>query len=438
MAEIEAFLRTGEAPPPAPEPRPVASLPPEGLSPPPEGASPPADPFLDLDLGPGRRSRPPAGGGFGRMARFHPIRRGLPLGRPLRPVRPVWPLRNRSLGGLPAGRADHPAGVGGGHPRLPLLLRLRMWLRLGLRPGLGLGLRPGPRPGLGLRLRPGLGRPSRLPRSARDPRRPGLPPEPPRWTLLRALALAAVLGVLLILPSLYPSRSTTPGGADHASAAPAGPGYSFLRRNRSGTPVRWNPCSPIYYVTNLSAAPAWAAADLQRAVVQISRATGILFVAKGSTTTFPGGGGDITAGGQAGPVVIAWADPAQTGRISLPAAPGRGAPAADSLARTEPIAATDQSTGRGVYVTGTVLIGAGADRLPQGFGPGGLGVLLLHELGHLMGLGNVNDAGQVMDAGVLSTPTSGLGSGDRAGLARLGTGSGCLQVPASATFQPAL
>ncbi len=358
MAEIEAFLRTGEAPPPAPEPRPVTSLPPEGVT-------PPADPFLD---GPPLRAVPGGrlhrGPWWRRLSRVNPIRHGLPLGR---------------SGGI--------------------VLMAREW---------------------------------RMRRRIRRGR--GLPAEPPKWTAARALAVVGVLGVLLLLPSILPGRSSGSGGSDHASAAPAGPGYSFLRLNRGGTPMRWNPCSPIYYVTDFSAAPSYAAADLQTAVEQVSRATGILFVDKGSTTTFPSGGGNIGADGQAGPVVIAWGSAAQTTQVNF----ASGATGADALARTEPIAAVDQNTGHGVFVTGTVLIGSGAGRLPQGFGPGGLGVLMLHELGHLMGLANVSTPGQVMSTHVLASATTGLGSADRAGLQRLGTASGCLKVPSQAAYEPAL
>jgi hypothetical protein len=253
--------------------------------------------------------------------------------------------------------------------------------------------------------------------------------------VLRVLLVVGVLAALLIVPSVWPvhpSATRATAGTDRASAAPAGSGYTFLRRNRSGTPVRWDPCQPLYYVTNLSSAPKFAARDLQAAISDISRATGIMFVDRGSTTSFPGGGSVIDPSGPAGPVVIAWGNPAQSAKIDFPS----GASGPDALARTEPIAETDQQGGRGVYVTGTVLVSSAAGRLNPGFAPGGLGVLLLHELGHLMGLGNVADAGQVMDTQVLSTPTTRLGPGDRAGLNRLGAASGCVTAPTSGTFQP--
>lgn len=381
MAEIEAFLRTGEAPPASPEPRPVASLPGADTD------APPIDPARPLGRGAGaggtgagagaRRRGGTAGtsgtGGTGWRSRFNPLRRG-PVGR------------------APGGRF------------------------------------------FGGRLTPGGRRWSAGGRGS--PARPGFPSPAPRWTVLRAIIVAAVLVGLLLIPEVFRSRSngsgSGSGGADHASAAPAGPGYRFLSRNRSGTPVRWNPCEPIYYVTDLAAAPTYAQGDLASAVSQISHATGILFVDRGSTTTVPVSGPIVNPDGTAGPVVIAWADPTQTSQLPTPA----GATGAASLAVTAPVESVDQSTGHGVYVTGTVLIGSGASRLPHGFTPGGLGVLFLHELGQLMGLGNVTAPAQVMDTAVLSTATTALGPGDLAGLKRLGTASGCLTVPSGGTLEP--
>lgn len=371
IAEIEAFLRTGEAPPAAPEPPPVTSLPVADFQ------VDDMDPGIGATVGHGAHS-----GLFGRVRSM--LRKG-PL--------PYGPGDGSRWSG---GVSSRPGGAGG-HGRGPG--------RLG--PSGGWSRATGP----------------------------GLPAEAPRWTPLRAVIVCAVLAALLVVPMLFSQRSSSgPGSADHASAAPAGPGYAFLRVNRSGTPVRWNPCSPVYYETDLKAAPAYAATDLQAAVSDMSRATGILFVDSGTTGAFPSNGPALIPGGQAGPVVIAWADPSQAAQIGIPV----GASGADALARSVPVAAVDQAAGHGVYVTGTVLISAAADRLPEGFGPGGLGVMLLHQLGHLVGLGNVHAPGEIMNTTVLSSATSSFGAGDLAGLNRLGTASGCLQVPTRPTYEPTL
>jgi hypothetical protein len=111
---------------------------------------------------------------------------------------------------------------------------------------------------------------------------------------------------------------------------------------------------------------------------------------------------------------------------------------ADGLARAEPVAEMDETTGHGIYVTGVIVVSDAARDLPGGFGPGGLGVLLLHALGHLLGLGNVGDQSQVMGTQTLTSKVTRLGQGDIAGLRCLGVGSGCLQAPHGGDLEPAL
>lgn len=273
----------------------------------------------------------------------------------------------------------------------------------------------------------------------------GPPAGAPRWTVLRVVLVVGFLAALLLVPVIWKRNSSgaNPDGTDHASAAPAGAGYRFLQVNRSGTPVRWNPCGTIHYQLDLSSAPSWAETDIGDAISSISMATGIQFAYDGPTDQFPDGQVPAGAGGsEPPPVVIAWANVAQTQQLNLaepgPAAPPDGgvsvgtagtAPGVDSLARTYPVMAKDDASGHGVYVTGSVVIGAAASSLSDGFGPGGAGVLLLHQLGRLVGLGDVSDPSEVMSTDVLATRVTGLGRGDLAGLARLGTRSGCLEEP---------
>lgn len=360
MAEIEAYLRTGEAPPPAPEP-----------------ASPSTLSTRPYDAG-----SPDEGSG----------------GRSL-------PGRARS-GGVRGGRRSRR-----GHHR-------------GDRPWQGLTFSSGS-PWARLRRRDAPA-----------------PPELPSWTPTRIVLVVAFLLGLLLIPVMWPQHhggTGTADGADQASRAPAGPGYAFLRVNPTGTPVRWNPCSPIPYQLDLAAAPSWAQTDIANAVARISQATGIAFDYQGTTNQMPTGQIPRGAGAAESPVVIAWASPQQSRSANLPVdlAPGSasGAADADSLARTVLLASADQATGRSVYVSGSVVISAAAGHLPAGFVPGGDGVLLLHELGRLLGLNDVPASGEVMSPQVLSSPVTDFGSGDRAGLERLGMSSGCLNTPANGTLE---
>jgi hypothetical protein len=78
-------------------------------------------------------------------------------------------------------------------------------------------------------------------------------------------------------------------------------------------------------------------------------------------------------------------------------------------------------------VSGVLILNANAG-LRSGFGGETWGQVMLHEFGHVMGLGHVGDAKQVMTP-VLELRPAAWGSGDRAGLRELGIGSPCLDVP---------
>lgn len=253
------------------------------------------------------------------------------------------------------------------------------------------------------------------------------------------MLLAAFVVGLVLVPVVWRASSKAPGpaGADRASPAPAGPGYSFLRVNRSGTPVRWDPCTPITYQLDLAGAPAWAQDDILGAITAVSDATGIQFAPDGTTNQFPAS--DVPPGTASAtpPVVIAWASGPQSAQLGLAAGDPSGVDA-DHLGRTVPVASYDQTSGRMVYITGSVVLGAAAGRLPGGFGPGGDGLLVLHQLGRLLGLGDVPDPSEVMDPAVLTTGVTALGAGDRAGLHRLGRASGCVSPPAGGVLQPVL
>ena len=79
------------------------------------------------------------------------------------------------------------------------------------------------------------------------------------------------------------------------------------------------------------------------------------------------------------------------------------------------------------FVSGSVAIDATATAgLPLTFGPSTMGALLLHELGHVVGLAHVNDRGQIMNHFV---SVGAFGTGDLAGLAELGKQQGCFSPP---------
>ena len=93
-----------------------------------------------------------------------------------------------------------------------------------------------------------------------------------------------------------------------------------------------------------------------------------------------------------------------------------------------PVAVRDGD--RHALVTGQVVLNAARTDLRPGFGDraDSWGAVLVHELGHVLGLAHVTDTTQMMSAAPGRGPIE-LGAGDRAGLARIGAGAGCLDVP---------
>jgi hypothetical protein len=194
--------------------------------------------------------------------------------------------------------------------------------------------------------------------------------------------------------------------------------YAFLAHD-GDRPVRYDPCTPIHYVANVALGPANALADLQEAVRRISAVTGISFVYDGPSAEVPAAHRGITENPRYPgwpPVLIGWANPSDSD-LFTPGAIGEGG-------------STWYGTpGHEVYVTGVIVLDASQNnRLAPGFGGSSLGAVLMHELGHLVGLDHVTDPSQLMYPTVTEKPAA-WGAGDTAGLAMLGRSNGCLTEP---------
>ncbi|MDQ6615237.1 MAG: hypothetical protein M3083_10930 [Actinomycetota bacterium] len=199
--------------------------------------------------------------------------------------------------------------------------------------------------------------------------------------------------------------------------------FSFLFLQPGGClPVRWNPCAPIHYVVNGGDASPEQLADIRSAVAAVTQATGIDFVSDGTSSERPRGRRDYQPslyGARWSPVLIEWIH--LGGGNSLTEAAGGGIPMAVN----------------GVDVSGVVLLNldahlAGNAPIPTGFGSGVTwGRILLHELGHVLGLGHVSGFEQIMHDPVTdqTSSTSAYGFGDLAGLRLVGKSAGCLTTP---------
>ncbi len=210
-----------------------------------------------------------------------------------------------------------------------------------------------------------------------------------------------------------------PSPLGHPAAAPAGSGgYAFEQTQTGSTtdPVTWDPCRAIHYVIS-GTAPAGAAQLVPQAVAAISRASGLHFVYDGTTKEQPSSAAraayqPTVYGARWAPLLISWTTPTQEadlagGIIGLGGAYGMTAP-----------------DGRITYVTGDVSLDAPqiAQVLARGGPPAAtMQAVVLHELGHALGLAHVSDPTQVMYPEAQIRVTA-LGAGDRRGLAALGTG----------------
>ena len=272
-----------------------------------------------------------------------------------------------------------------------------------------------------------------------------------RAPIIAAIAVAAlVLGAVFALAGGgddSPSADSATPGASGAPPAddPACPArghdnrdrgttgalpfnYSFLFTTPDGCrPVRFNPCEPIHFIVNPANAPPGGVDDVRQAFRIIAEAGGYTFVDDGLTNAdrFDFGRqayNPAVYGERWAPIVVSWSRLGSQGRNDVVIA-GRG----------------NGHVVEGAIVTGMLDLNADAridasreTPVPNGFGEGiSWGRVMLHELGHVFGLGHVQSKNSIMHEALLDQTLSRTeyGVGDIQAWRQIGRQAGCTQTP---------
>jgi hypothetical protein len=211
------------------------------------------------------------------------------------------------------------------------------------------------------------------------------------------------------------STSTTSTSSLMSASRGSSTAYT-LHNNSNGTVTRWNPCDgDIHVRINPTGGGSGALSDAQTALKALAAATGLHFVYDGTTSFIPR---STNSGSQPAPLVIAWGSRSQTDYLGTGAIGEGGWRSSGTSA--DGVHWTWKITQGFVVVDPTASVAGG-------FGRGiTRGALLMHELGHVVGLGHTSDSLQVMSPVLNSSSYASWGSGDKAGLVQVGATKGCV------------
>lgn len=206
-------------------------------------------------------------------------------------------------------------------------------------------------------------------------------------------------------PLVVRLRLAAPGVFGHGE-------YKFLR-TENGKPETFSSCRPVRVVINDQRRPAGAAGLVEQAVAQVAEASGLTMTIIGSTSEQPSENRPLRQGGYGPgwpPVLISWTDPQHIPTLS-----------SNRIGEGGPDGIVDPATGRGYYVTGQIFLDTPQlNGLLRDDQQAEVRAIVMHELGHVLGLDHVNSPYELMQPAGHGLTT--LGAGDRAGLKRLGQG----------------
>lgn len=242
-----------------------------------------------------------------------------------------------------------------------------------------------------------------------------------RWLagVVLLACIGAFAGVLLVGPAdeMVALRRVLGIGNDRLadpSDVPSGGTYVFLQTQSGDAddPVTWSPCRVIEYEVNPAGAPggdAETVALVQEAVAEVAAIAGLEFDYVGLTDRRPAWEDRFIPLGSREPVLVAWADDSEVPLL------------ADDVAGLGGSVAVGRG-GRLEYVTGQVTLDSEdfAEIATRPQGDREQRAILLHELGHVLGLDHVDSDQELMYADNVGRLE--FGTGDLNGLVRLGQG----------------
>lgn len=258
--------------------------------------------------------------------------------------------------------------------------------------------------------------------------RPPTSPPPGGRGLARSFVWVLILGGLVAAVAFGAGRQSgdeaaagqSPGSPSPTGAAAVIADHSVAIRNADSSAVRFDPCLSYEYVVQPgSLAPEDARAEVGAAFAALEEAIGFAFRFAGySTSRFPH---PIDPDNPPGvPILVSYERVADSPALRDNRHEGEG-----SL----PLGGLAVGTPRLIRDGYTVIVG-GAMVLDEALTPDQRARILLHELGHLAGLGHAADPGQIMAPAVPDTGPIAYREGDRAGLAEVGAGGGCAMTDA--------